>query len=78
MTVNGVYSYVSTLFHPYIMGCFGAGSNVTGMYQQCSTNPRTCGVTYSASSSSQGAISSFGKMSAIIAAISASALAALY
>ena len=24
--INGVYSYVSTLFHPYIMGCYGPGS----------------------------------------------------
>jgi len=77
MTVNGVYSYVGTLFHPYVMGCFGAGSNVTGMYQQCSANPRTCGVTYVATSS-QLDNSSFGKLSAIIAALSASALAALY
>jgi hypothetical protein len=59
------------------MGCFGAGSNVTGMYQQCSTNPRTCGVTYT-STSTKEAITSLGKMSAIIAAVSASAIASLY
>jgi hypothetical protein len=59
------------------MGCFGAGSNVTGMYQQCSANPRTCGVTYTATSAKE-AISSLGKMSAIIAAVSASALASLF
>lgn len=27
MTINGQYSYVSTFFHPYIMGCYGAGSS---------------------------------------------------
>lgn len=24
--INGQYSYVTTFFHPYIMGCFGQGS----------------------------------------------------
>ena len=42
---NGHYSYVSTLFHPYIMGCFGPGSS-PNLYQQCSTNPRLCNVEY--------------------------------
>ena len=27
MTIGGHYSYVSTLFHPYIMGCYGAGNS---------------------------------------------------
>jgi hypothetical protein len=27
MMTNGQYSYVSTFFHPYIMGCFGMGNN---------------------------------------------------
>ena len=25
--IDGEYSYVSTIFHPYIMGCYGPGSN---------------------------------------------------
>jgi len=25
--INGNYSYVSTFFHPYIIGCYGRGSN---------------------------------------------------
>lgn len=43
--IGGHYSYVSTLFHPYIMGCFGPGSSPE-LYQQCSTNPRLCNVQY--------------------------------
>ena len=27
--INGFYSYVSTFFHPYIMGCYGVGGNST-------------------------------------------------
>lgn len=43
--IDGHYSYVSTLFHPYFMGCFGPGSK-PNVYQQCSTKPRLCGVEY--------------------------------
>ncbi len=25
--INGQYAYVSTSFHPYLIGCFGRGSN---------------------------------------------------
>ena len=25
--INGHYSYVSTFFHPYVMGCYGPGNN---------------------------------------------------
>jgi len=25
MNINGHYSYVSTYFHPYVMGCYGPG-----------------------------------------------------
>jgi hypothetical protein len=32
ITINGQYSYVATFFHPYVMGCFGKGSNPTGVY----------------------------------------------
>jgi len=27
LKINGVYSYVATLFHPYFMGCYGIGNN---------------------------------------------------
>jgi hypothetical protein len=46
LEIGGHYSYVSTLFHPYIIGCYGPGSNMTTAYQQCSGNPRLCGTTY--------------------------------
>lgn len=45
MMIGGHYAYVSTMFHPYIMGCFGPGSSPT-LYQQCSANPRLCGLEY--------------------------------
>lgn len=41
--INGHYAYVSTLFHPYVMGCYGPGSNPS-FSQQCSSNARACGV----------------------------------
>ena len=25
--IDGTYSYVTTFFHPYIIGCYGKGSN---------------------------------------------------
>ena len=36
------YSYVTTMFHPYTMGCFGRGSKPK-YRQSCSANPRACG-----------------------------------
>ena len=39
--LNGHYSYVSTLFHPYIVGCYGPGSSPS-VSQGCSANPREC------------------------------------
>lgn len=39
--IDGHYSYVSTLFHPYIMGCYGPGSSPS-LKQSCSGNPRIC------------------------------------
>jgi hypothetical protein len=27
--INGRYGYASTTFHPYFMGCYGPGSNLT-------------------------------------------------
>ena len=41
--LNGHYSYVTTLFHPYIVGCYGPGS-MPNYSQACSANPRTCDV----------------------------------
>lgn len=46
--INGHYSYVSTFFHPYAMGCFGPGNNPP-FSQSCSDNPRMCGVKKAAS-----------------------------
>ena len=69
---------MTTTYHPYILGCFGKGSNISGYYQQCSANPRLCGCTYSSSSSSTDAITSFGKIGALIAAVSTLALSGLY
>ena len=40
--VGGHYSYVSTLFHPYFMGCYGPGHD-SDYAQSCSQNPRVCG-----------------------------------
>jgi len=34
LKINGVYAYVATLFHPYFMGCYGAGNN-PDYNQQC-------------------------------------------
>jgi len=45
LEISGNYMYVSTFFHPYIMGCFGKGT-APELYQQCSTNPRLCNVVY--------------------------------
>lgn len=38
---DGNYMYATTFFHPYIMGCYGKGSNPT-ISQQCSSNARNC------------------------------------
>jgi len=35
--------YASTFFHPYMVGCYGKGS-APELYQECSSNPRLCGV----------------------------------
>merc|ERR1712146_12515 len=39
--LDGSYMYATTFFHPYIMGCYGKGSNPS-VSQQCSSNPRNC------------------------------------
>jgi hypothetical protein len=33
MMIGGSYQYVSTLFHPYIIGCYGPGPTDTMMAQ---------------------------------------------
>jgi len=38
---NDYYGYVSTMFHPYFVGCFGPG-NSPSISQSCSSNPRIC------------------------------------
>lgn len=43
MEIDGQYSYVSTFFHPYIVGCYGAGNQIK-FAQSCSKNSRRCGV----------------------------------
>lgn len=43
LEINGHYSYVSTLFHPYVIGCYGKGKGPENSFHQCSTNPRMCG-----------------------------------
>lgn len=42
---NGNYAYQTTFHHPYIMGCYGKG-NSPNIYQQCSSKPRLCNVSY--------------------------------
>jgi hypothetical protein len=42
--IGGQYAYVATLFHPFVMGCYGPGSYPT-VPQQCSLRPRVCNKT---------------------------------
>ena len=42
MEVDGQYGYASTLFHPYLVGCWGPGSSPIRLGQQCSAKPRFC------------------------------------
>jgi len=37
-----VYGYVSTMFHPYIVGCWGPGNRPVKRTASCSTNGRYC------------------------------------
>ena len=39
MLVNGRYSYVSTTWHPYMLGCYGPG-NIPQYDHACSYNTR--------------------------------------
>jgi hypothetical protein len=44
---NGVlegsnYFYVSTMFFPYFLGCFGPGNMAYGLSVSCSSNARYC------------------------------------
>ena len=36
------YGYVTTMFHPYIVGCWGPGNRPVKMQASCSTNTRYC------------------------------------
>jgi hypothetical protein len=60
--INGHYSYVSTWFHPYFMGCYGPGNNPP-YAQGCSSNPRRCNV----KESEDGAIALKSTFSMILA-----------
>jgi len=37
-----IYYYVSTMFHPYLVGCFGPGNDGHGLSASCSANARVC------------------------------------
>ena len=39
--IDDKYAYVSTLFYPYTVGCFGPG-NYPSLTPSCTTNPRVC------------------------------------
>ena len=39
--IDGEYGYVTTIFHPFVIGCYGPGSN-PGFSHSCSLKPRTC------------------------------------
>ena len=34
--------YAATLFHPYIVGCWGSGSSPNDIGQSCTSRPRIC------------------------------------
>ncbi len=43
ITIGGHYAYVSTLFHPYTVGCYGPGSNPENIQATCApVNGRMC------------------------------------
>lgn len=47
---NGVrestnYFYVATMFHPYLVGCFGPGNQALNIQASCSANARYCSTT---------------------------------
>jgi len=58
MMIGGNYMYVSTFFHPYVMGCYGKGS-APELYQGCSANPRLCNAVYNSALASIGPVSLF-------------------
>lgn len=45
MEIDGRYGYISTMWHPYILGCFGPGNQIDTIIQECTINPPTCGLT---------------------------------
>ncbi|CDW86032.1 UNKNOWN [Stylonychia lemnae] len=36
------YGYVATMFHPYVVSCWGPGNKIVRVKQGCSANPRFC------------------------------------
>lgn len=44
------YGYVATVFHPYIVGCWGPGTKASGLSASCSKNARKCVVAGSSGS----------------------------
>eukprot|EP00347_Sterkiella_histriomuscorum_P014134 403362035 len=40
--INGHYSYVTTLFYPYYVGCWGPGNIAKNLAPECSSNQRAC------------------------------------
>lgn len=61
MEIEGNYAYVTTQFHPFIMGCYGPGATGELPRQQCSSKPRTCG-----KGAIYMAVSTFGTIAALI------------
>lgn len=39
---GNIYFYVSTMFFPYFLGCFGPGNMAYGLTASCSSNSRVC------------------------------------
>ena len=70
--IGGHYAYVSTNFHPYIMGCFGSGPEVENMYQECSANPRHCVVQEFVEEEAQSGAREAAMLSLAAVAVSAS------
>ena len=42
ISVNDEYFYVSSMFHPYTVGCWGPSSNDIEYNSICSANSKTC------------------------------------
>jgi len=42
VTIDGEYSYVSTVFFPYTVGCWGPGNALLNVEASCSSEARLC------------------------------------